>query len=68
MAKNSKGEDYCSFCGDRISYDKILIHGLNGAICEKCIQAVNDILLDIHQEEAKKHIQHQPYINGNHPI
>ena len=54
MAKNSKSEDYCSFCGDRISYDKILIHGLNGAICEKCIQAVNDILLDIHQEEAKK--------------
>ena len=54
MAKNSKGEDYCSFCGERIPYDKVLIHGLNGAICEKCIQAVNDVMLDIKQSETEK--------------
>ncbi|MBO6051535.1 MAG: ATP-dependent Clp protease ATP-binding subunit ClpX [Bacteroidales bacterium] len=54
MAKNSKGEDYCSFCGEQIPYNKVLIHGLNGAICEKCVQAVNDVLLDIRQEEAEK--------------
>ena len=54
MAKNSKGDDYCSFCGERIPYDKVLIHGLNGAICEKCIQAVNDVMLDIKQSETEK--------------
>ncbi len=54
MAKNSKGEDYCSFCGERIPYNKVLIHGLNGAICEKCIQAVNDVVLDIKQSETEK--------------
>jgi ATP-dependent Clp protease ATP-binding subunit ClpX len=54
MAKNSKGENYCSFCGEQIPYNKVLIHGLNGAICEKCVQAVNDVLLDIRQEEAEK--------------
>ena len=54
MAKNSKGDDYCSFCGEQIPYNKVLIHGLNGAICEKCVQAVNDVLLDIRQEEAEK--------------
>ena len=54
MAKNSKGEDYCSFCGEQIPYNKVLIHGLNGAICEKCVQAVNDVLLDIRQEETEK--------------
>ena len=54
MAKNSKGGDYCSFCGEQIPYNKVLIHGLNGAICEKCVQAVNDVLLDIRQEEAEK--------------
>jgi len=54
MAKNSKGENYCSFCGEQIPYNKVLIHGLNGAICEKCVQAVNDVLLDIRQEETEK--------------
>ena len=54
MAKNSKGEDYCSFCGEQIPYNKVLIHGLNGAICEKCIQAVNDVMLDIKQSETEK--------------
>ena len=54
MAKNSKGDDYCSFCGERIPYNKVLIHGLNGAICEKCIQAVNDVVLDIRQSEVEK--------------
>ena len=54
MAKNSKGEDYCSFWGEQIPYNKVLIHGLNGAICEKCIQAVNDVMLDIKQSETEK--------------
>ncbi|MBO4654018.1 MAG: ATP-dependent Clp protease ATP-binding subunit ClpX [Bacteroidales bacterium] len=54
MAKNNKGEDYCSFCGEQIPYNKVLIHGLNGAICEKCIQAVNDVMLDIKQSETEK--------------
>ncbi|MBR4536370.1 MAG: ATP-dependent Clp protease ATP-binding subunit ClpX [Bacteroidales bacterium] len=54
MAKNSKGGDYCSFCGQQIPYNKMLIHGVNGAICENCIQAVNDVIRDIKEEEGQK--------------
>lgn len=53
MAKG-KGEEICSFCGERIPLDRILIHGLSGAICENCVQAVNDVMRDIREEEGKR--------------
>ena len=54
MAKNKTPEEYCSFCGQHIPYDKVLIHGVNGAICENCIQAVNEVMQDIKEEEGQK--------------
>ena len=54
MAKSKTTEEYCSFCGQHIPYDKVLIHGVNGAICENCIQAVNEVMQDIKQEEGQK--------------
>lgn len=54
MAKGKNNENYCSFCGQHISYDQVLIHGVNGAICENCIQAVNDVLQDIHESDSRK--------------
>ena len=54
MAKSKTPEEYCSFCGQHIPYDKVLIHGVNGAICENCIQAVNEVMQDIKQEEGQK--------------
>ena len=54
MAKSKNPEEYCSFCGQHIPYDKVLIHGVNGAICENCIQAVNEVMQDIKQEEGQK--------------
>ena len=54
MAKSKSPEEYCSFCGQHIPYNKVLIHGVNGAICENCIQAVNDVFRDIKTEEDQK--------------
>ena len=54
MAKSKTPEEYCSFCGQHIPYNKVLIHGVNGAICENCIQAVNDVMRDIKEEEGQK--------------
>ncbi len=54
MAKSKTPEEYCSFCGQHIPYDKVLIHGVNGAICENCIQAVNEVMQDIKEEEGQK--------------
>lgn len=56
MAK-SKSEDYCSFCGQRIPHDHILIHGLDGAICEDCLTAALDVVQDIQLDTAKKEKQ-----------
>jgi ATP-dependent Clp protease ATP-binding subunit ClpX len=55
MAKSKSPEEYCSFCGQHIPYNKVLIHGVNGAICENCIQAVNEVFRDIKTEEDQKH-------------
>ncbi len=54
MAKSKSPEEYCSFCGQHIPYNKVLIHGVNGAICENCIQAVNEVFRDIKTEENQK--------------
>jgi ATP-dependent Clp protease ATP-binding subunit ClpX len=54
MAKSKSPEEYCSFCGQHIPYNKVLIHGVNGAICENCIQAVNEVWQDIKEEEGQK--------------
>lgn len=54
MAKSKSPEEYCSFCGQHIPYNKVLIHGVNGAICENCIQAVNEVFRDIKTEEDQK--------------
>lgn len=53
MAKVKDGE-ICSFCGAHIAHDRILIHGLHGAICENCVQAVNDVMRDIREEEGQR--------------
>ncbi len=53
MAKVKDGE-ICSFCGAHITSDRILIHGLHGTICENCIQAVNDVMSDIREEEGQR--------------
>jgi len=42
MAK--KVEDKCSFCGRRRSEVEILISGVDGQICENCIDQAKDIL------------------------
>lgn len=47
MAK--KTEDKCSFCGRRRSETEILISGIDGLICDQCIEQAQDIV----NEEVK---------------
>ncbi len=47
MAK--KTEDRCSFCGRRRSETEILISGIDGLICEQCVQQAQEIV----KEEVK---------------
>lgn len=47
MAK--KTEDKCSFCGRRRSETEILISGIDGMICDQCIEQAQDIV----NEEVK---------------
>lgn len=42
MAK--KSEDVCSFCGRKRSDVKILISGIEGQICENCVEQASDIV------------------------
>ena len=54
MAKK-QAEDHCSFCGRGRSEVKILISGLEGHICEFCVEQADEIL----KEELKKqHSRH----------
>ena len=48
MAKK-QAEDTCSFCGRRRSEVKILISGIDGHICENCVNQAEDII----KEEVK---------------
>ncbi|MDR2979937.1 MAG: ATP-dependent Clp protease ATP-binding subunit ClpX [Bacteroidales bacterium] len=46
MAKSKKNDNICTFCGEAIPDNSLLIHGQDGAICENCADAVEDILRD----------------------
>ena len=46
MAKKSKEELECSFCGRKKSETNLLIAGLDAHICDKCIEQAHGIVLD----------------------
>lgn len=54
MAKNKKNDNTCSFCGEAIPMNSLLIHGKEGAICEHCADAVGGILRDWNQNHKAK--------------
>ncbi len=54
MAK--KTEDQCSFCGRKRSEVQILISGIEGQICDQCVDQANDIVADeaVNKGKAQK--------------
>lgn len=44
MAK--KTEDKCSFCGRRRSDTEMLISGIDGLICDQCVEQANEIVVE----------------------
>lgn len=55
MAK--KTEDQCSFCGRKRSEVQILISGIEGQICDQCVDQANDIVADEAVNKGKAHKQ-----------
>ena len=51
---NTNGPNTCSFCGQKIADDVLLIHGFNGAICEDCADTVMEMVRDFRQKKRKK--------------
>lgn len=55
MKKNNhNGPNTCSFCGQKIADDVLLIHGFDGAICEDCADTVMEMVRDFRQKKRKK--------------
>lgn len=44
MAKRTQSEPTCSFCGRPESAVEVLLQGLNGRICDNCVQQASSIL------------------------
>lgn len=54
MAKSKSEKNTCNFCGQQYPSYEYLIHGVNGAICEICADAVKDILAEKYEQTGKK--------------
>ena len=52
MAKHSKSDGFCSFCGCPETPTEPLLYGLSGAICEQCARAAVN-LIDSERAKAK---------------
>ena len=44
MPKKPTSENHCSFCGRPESQTRLLLTGVNGFICDACVQQANEIL------------------------
>ena len=53
MAKKSKFDRTCSFCGREIPYNQFIIGGLDAMICSDCLNTAMEIYRD-HQTQADR--------------
>ena len=63
MAKKTTPENHCSFCGRRESETRLLLTGMNGFICDSCVEQASQIVAE--------HLGHRTTTqsrNGNGPI
>ena len=54
MSKKPTQEDHCSFCGRPASQVGMLLTGINGYICDECVEQANLIL------QEQKHLSKKP--------
>lgn len=47
-------EKKCSFCGRKESEVEVLLYGIDGAICESCVDRAKEILNEAYKEDTKK--------------
>ncbi|MBR3411869.1 MAG: ATP-dependent Clp protease ATP-binding subunit ClpX [Bacteroidales bacterium] len=55
MPKKPTSENHCSFCGRPESQTHLLFTGLNGFICDACVQQANEILKENLSAPAASH-------------
>lgn len=58
MKKNPSQEKHCSFCGRPESQTNLLLTGLNGFICDACVQQANEILHNATSSKKDSHPHH----------
>ena len=46
MAKKTTPENHCSFCGRRESETRLLLTGMNGFICDSCVEQASQIVAE----------------------
>ena len=65
MPKKPTSENHCSFCGRPESQTRLLLTGLNGFICDACVQQANEILKANLPTSAASH---SPISNSRIPL
>ncbi len=56
MSKKEKDKRICSFCGIPADNDTLILDGIEGNICENCIQMANEIVHKIRQDDNKNQV------------
>ena len=63
MAKKTTPENHCSFCGRRESETRLLLTGMNGFICDSCVEQASQIVAEhlgrssaAHNRNSNNHI------------
>lgn len=59
-SKTTKNERHCSFCGRPESQTKMLLAGLNGFICDSCVEQAQNILKDNFASQKKANTKDAP--------
>ena len=54
MPPSKKSQLRCSFCGKPIKENDFCINGIDGVICEDCVEATNDIMKNYRIQFAKR--------------
>ena len=52
--KNTPSENHCSFCGCPESQAHLLLTGLDGFICDSCVERASQVLSELTQNQRKK--------------
>jgi len=56
MAKNTRPEEHCNFCGKPVGKSGMIITGFDANICDECVKAAKDIVDNNANEQRKSKV------------